>query len=329
MKSHDYAFRFRDLRRILVGPIFVVGIVAGSLHAGARLRLLPLPRPTLDTDRTILVHQADMATKSNSAEVVLIGDSSCLMDVDARQLGEALGLPILNLGTLSLLDLGNYSDILRHYAESNPGRLKTVVLLMHPEALRRTGAEAYYVQVLEHFWAGLDYCSHSAVGDELGCVLGIEILRGRVLPRLVPVPLAGAFGHAYGFTADLENEMERRRGSIADPVVEEISGNPEYRLAPTIESFSRRFREAVPPGALLVVGITPVAATRAHRGFEEARSAMLKAWGAWLQADAILTSLPSTLPNNQFTRPAHLNGASVPMYTSGLVEALKTVRKAY
>jgi hypothetical protein len=78
-----------------------------------------------------------------------------------------------------------------------------------------------------------------------------------------------------------------------------------------------------------VVGITPVAATRAQRGFEEARSAMLKTWGAWLQADAILNSLPSTLPNNQFTRPAHLNGASVAKYTRALAETLITLRTNY
>lgn len=258
--------------------------------------------------------------------MVLIGDSSCLMDVDARQLSEELGLPILNLGTLSFLDLGNYSEILHHYANANPGRLKSVVLLMHPEALRRTGAEAYYVQVLEQFWAGLDDCPHGAVGDKIGCALGIEIFRGRVLPRLVPVPLAGPFGSAYGFTADLENQMESRNGSIVDPIVDEISGSPEYRLASTIESFSRRFREAVPAGVRIAVGITPVAATRADRGFEKSRSEMLTTWGTWLQADAILAALPCTLPDNQFARPAHLNGASVPNYTRTVAEALRMAR---
>jgi hypothetical protein len=42
------------------------------------------------------------------------------MDVNARQLSNELGLPALNLGTLSFLDLAQYAALVRHYVAANP-----------------------------------------------------------------------------------------------------------------------------------------------------------------------------------------------------------------
>ena len=128
--------RARDLCRMLVGPLFALGLFAAALHAGARFALLPAPRPTLDVDRTVLIHQADASRAPQDAEIVLLGDSSCLMDVAAPLLTRRLGRPVLNLGTLSYLSLDAYALLLHNCAEANPGRLRAVVLLMHPEALR-------------------------------------------------------------------------------------------------------------------------------------------------------------------------------------------------
>ena len=142
------------------------------MHGAAALRLLLAPRPALDTDRTILIHQVEASRARQEAEVVLIGDSSCLMDISARQLGQGLGRPVLKLGTLSYLDLNAYALLVREYARANPGRLREVVLLMHPEALRRASPEPYYVQTLQallnHEMAQTDHSMHEAVAGILG-----------------------------------------------------------------------------------------------------------------------------------------------------------------
>src|ERR1041385_2187046 len=80
------------------------------------------------------------------------------MDVSAKQLSARLGRPVLNLGTLSYLDPAAYAQLLREYAATNPGRLRAVVLLMRPEALRRGRSEPYHLSVLTNFLAGRDQC---------------------------------------------------------------------------------------------------------------------------------------------------------------------------
>lgn len=323
MKSHGYAFSPADLFRVLGGPILLAGFVVAALHSSARLGLLPAPRPALDVDRTILVHQAEAARARHDAPIVLVGDSSCLMDVSARELGKELGVPVLNLGTLSFLDLTQYAALVRQHAASNPDRLRAVVLLMNPEALRRAGAEDYYVGVLNSFWAGQDFCRTATVDDRLACWLGLEIFRGRLLSRALPIPLGGPFGRRYGFNRDLERVMNRENGSVVDPVFEKPRTAAEYRIAPTLKLGSQQFRAAVPAGAKLLVGITPIPDRSAGTNYTALNRAMLSQWAGWLEADAVLEALPVTLPAERFARPTHLNEAAVPGYTKELAASLR------
>src|SRR5512139_2493057 len=99
MRSHVHEYSPVDLLRVLAWPLVPVAVFAAAMHLGTWARLWPAPRPALDVDRTVLIHQAEVARSAQDAEIVLLGDSSCLMDVSARQLAEELGRPVLNLGT--------------------------------------------------------------------------------------------------------------------------------------------------------------------------------------------------------------------------------------
>jgi len=323
MKSHTCEFTPRDLLRFLAPPLVPLALFALAMHGGAAWNLLPAPRPALDTDRTILVHQAETARARHSAEILLLGDSSCLMDVSARQLGEQLGRPALNLGTLSFLDLNAYALLLRDYVQANPGTVRAVVLLMNPEALRRLDSEPYHLGVLKNFWAGRDSCAATNWEGEACCLLGSEIFKGRLLSRAVPVPLPGAFGRAYGFTRDLEASMTREAGSVLDPGTNAFQGNAEYRLAPTLERASQAFKSALPAGVNPFVAITPVPESFAGSRYPARHAAMLAQWAAWLNADAALTELPATLPAGAFTRVTHLKEIAVTNYTARLATSLK------
>ena len=154
MKSHVCEFAPKDLLRLAGLPLLPLALFAVAMHLGAKFHLLPAPRPTLDTERAILVHQAEASRSPQDAEVLLLGDSSCLMNLSARQLTEQLGRPALNLGTFSFLDLNAHALLLREHARANPGRLRAVVLLMHPESLRRLSPEPYYFSARVHGGAG-------------------------------------------------------------------------------------------------------------------------------------------------------------------------------
>jgi len=323
MKSHVCEFAPKDLLHLAGLPLLPLALFAVVMHLGTKSHLLPVPRPTLDTERAILLHQAEASRSPQDAEVLLLGDSSCLMNISARRLTGQLGHPVLNLGTFSFLDLNAHSLLLREYARANPGRLRAVVLLMHPESLRRSGSEAYYLAALTNFLSGLDHCQAETTAGQASCLLGVEIFQGRILSRALPIPLPGAYGRRYGFTRDLEDFLTRERGSAIDPDPKPFEGSAEYRLAPTLERASKSFRTAVPPGVKLLVAITPAPERFAGPRYPQLHADLLRQWSQWLQADAALTSLPPALPDDSFVRTTHLRESVIPSYTEQLAAALQ------
>ena len=193
--------------------------------------------------------------------VILVGDSSCLMDVSAEDLTRHLGQSALNLGLLSYLDLPSFGILVRNCAHANPERLETVVLLLHPESLRLQTPSAYHRAQLEDYLAGRDARATVGIAGRLQTALGANLARGRLVARLIPTPLSGVYGRFYGFTHDFSRWLRAHRGSAIDPQRfdrTKAQGNAEYRLAQRLESESRLFRQCVPSGVRLVVGLTPV-----------------------------------------------------------------------
>ena len=154
-------------------------------------------------------------------------------------------------------------------------------------------------------------------------VLGVHIFQGRVLARTLPRPLPGSFGRRYGFTDDLENYLIQNRGSAIDPESKPATGWVEYRLADHFKSASASIRQAVPPGAKLFVGITPLPEEFAGPAYPARHAELLREWSEWLTADAALTNLPAVLPDSLFAQKTHLNEAGQLRYTESLAQALK------
>lgn len=326
MKSHSCEFKPSALLPLLGLTLLPVALFAIVMRAAAGLGLLSAPRPALDAERTVIVHQAEAARTPQRAEVVLIGDSSCMMNLSARQLGEALQTDVLNLATFSYLDLHAHATILREFTRANPGRPRTVVLLLHPETLRRSGADAYYAGVLSSFIAGREPVPGEAFDGHARHWLGVEVFRGRLLSRTLPIPLRGAFARRYGFTTDLDAALTRERGCLIDPdEPQPLTSRPEYRLAPTLEKASRTFRAALPADARLFVGITPIPEKLSDRNHPQWRDASLVQWSQWLAPSVALTNLPAVLPDDLFTRSTHLRESAVPGYTDTLARALKSL----
>ncbi|MBN2507657.1 MAG: hypothetical protein JXQ71_13275 [Verrucomicrobia bacterium] len=323
MISHTYEFGARDVVRLAGPTLIIVAAFALVMHAGRMLGTWPAPRPTLDVDRTLLLHQVEAASTRQDATVLLLGDSSCLTGVDAAALGARIGERVLNLATLSYLDLEAHALLLRDYLAHNPRPLRAVVLLMHPEALRRPGPEDYHARLLDSLRQRTEPTPAGGLHPRLLRLLGLDVFRGRFLCRWLPAPLPGAFGRFYGFSADLETFLASRHGSLVEPEPQPFRGNAEYRLAPTLESASRAFRRQVPPDTAFFAGITPVPAAFAGPGYPDRRDALLEQWGRWLRADALLSGLPATLPDLAFAKTTHLNAGGARHYTGQLARELE------
>jgi hypothetical protein len=313
-RSHEYHFTARDVLRLVCWPA-AVGILFSALAIfGASAGFFPRPKPILDTDRTILIHQAEASRTASSADIILIGDSSCLMDVNARQLEQLTGKRVLNLGTLSHVSLLTQEYLLQQSLRTNTEQ-KTIVLLMHPESLRLASRAPYFDGVIRAYLKEVG----SWDGDLTFLrATGADAFRHCLLTRAIPIPLAGAYGQHYGFNQNLWNHLTEHNGSALDPHTYQTnrpSGNPEYRLAPQLESRSRDFRTNFPPNTRLLVGITPSPFDYVYRNHSQNCREMLATWSEWLKADASLTDLPFILPPTDFATTTHLNARGVSEYT--------------
>jgi hypothetical protein len=321
MQSHSYRFAKGELIQILFYPLIPLILFAVLMQGGAQLDSLPKPIPALDTDRTIVLHQAVATELSDPAKILLIGDSSCLMDVAAYRLTgcSGPGSEALNLATLSYLNLQSYRTLLQHYFAHNTNSVRTVVLLMHPEALRQAGSDDYYSELVRRYYLGQDFCPPNV--SPISCWLGAEIFRERILARTLPLPLAGAYGRKYGFTFDLWKYLSAHRGSAIDPGVFDPStarGNSEYRLAASLEVMCRDFAGVIPKKIQLLVGITPIPESQIPPGYQKNYDAMLKKLGEWLEVDASLSNLPPVLPDKLFATKTHLNEEGQRQFTEML-----------
>ena len=326
MESHRYNLDWRKLAGIAGWPLLFLAVFALVIHGMAALRLLPSSLPILDVDRTILLHQAAASERATGASTILVGDSSCLMDVSAPLLQEELGPGerVINLGAISYLDLESFGMLVSKYLEANPATVNRVVLLMHPEALRLRERNEYFRNVLESAW-NADHSPDRST-PPLVSWTGGETLRTRVLTRWIPTPLPGQWGAYYGFSRDLWQHLEEHNGSAVDPrsfSLAEAKGNAEYRLAPELEKASQTFRQVIPPHVQLVVGITPAPSGFVLPGHDATCVQMLEQWAKWLQADQTLTTLPCALPDEMFASITHLNPEGSRHYTSLLARELR------
>lgn len=318
MRSHDYQIRWADAVRMAGAPLAGVAVLAAILHLGVWIGAWPRPIPALDMDRTVLLHQAAASEIRSEADLICVGDSSCLMDVDPRVVARTTGRPALNLGTLSHLDLEGQQRLLAHFFEANPVRGQTVVLLMNPASLRLWPDAAWPNSILEDFYARRDPVGHAGVIDRW---LGFEIVRARLLGPAWPMPLSGAFGQRYGFTRDLWREMAAQGGHLVDPRRLEpgsIRGSTEYSIAAVWEKAGRLFRSRLPGGIRLAVGFTPVPVSLTDKDFDRRGSDRLRQWAGWLEADQILTGLPAAWGDDRFATPTHLHEDSARRFSMQL-----------
>jgi hypothetical protein len=326
MKSHDYAFNLGTVGRLLASLIVPLIGFAVILRLSAICGILPRPWPALDVEHTVLTHQALASQATNQAATLLIGDSSCLMDVMCDELEgqNGHGRRAVNLGTFMYLGFDGYAAMLSRYASANHGRLHTVVVLVHPEMLRGFTPVPQYTRFVSTVYAGEDYGDSASALGQLRGMLGLDVLQSRLLSR-TPQPLPKEYGYFYGFNLDLYSFMDRHSGSALDPHEYRPGsgqGNAEYRLANTLEPGCRALKAAVPPDVELVVGLTPIPESFAPPDYKRRWIQLSERWSQWIGADRVLTNLPATLPDSMFASTTHLRQQGAREYTRLLGECL-------
>ena len=257
MKSHTYEFDFQWLLRHLGPTVLMLALIAGLLHLSKGL--LPKPRATWDMDRTIMATKADLSSMDTGADIVLIGDSYCLMNIDALKLSQLTGKKVINLGTVSFLDMDIFSNLLERYLKAQSKTPSRVILMLHPDFLRRSSPSKSHVAWINDYIEARDHPTNGRSWGSVEYLLGVHIIRGRILAWL-PRPLSAAFGSYFGFTSNLEEYIWAHNGSAVDPrrlKESDLKGSKEYRISTSNKQNARLFSETIPEGVVLSVVLSP------------------------------------------------------------------------
>ncbi|MDA0750049.1 MAG: hypothetical protein O2964_04985 [Verrucomicrobia bacterium] len=323
MNSHYYEFDTQWIIKLL--GTLIAFMVGGALVLRFAAPILPSSRNTWDMDRTIMAHQADASGRANDADILLIGDSSCLMNIDASIASEHLGKKVLNLGAVSFLDVEMFGNLVKRYLESCSKSPDTIVLVTHPDFLRRSSASRSHVAWMEHYLAGRDDLSRRRNWKSIDQWLGAHILQGRIL-KYLPRPLSVEFGQQFGFTHDLETYMHQHGGSALDPRTldaEKLTGSREYRISSPNKKAASLFALTIPDNSRLFIALTPLPESFVNAQFSDNLEAIRKEWATTLSADRELAALPFSMPDELFASKTHLAPAAVEDYTIRFAESLK------
>ncbi len=323
MKSHSYEFDMRWLLGLL-GPVLLL-IVASACCLRLAPLFLPQARDAWDMDRAIMATQTDLAATQSNADIVLIGDSSCLMNLDAALISSLSGKKVVNLGTVSFLNMEVFGTLLKRYMESQEHPPSKVILMTHPDFLRRASASRMHVEWIEHYMKGLDYWSGSTSWKSVGRYMGVHLIQGRLLSWL-PRPLKAEFGSLFGFTKDLERYMKQHHGSALDPrslQSEDLKGSREYRISTANMRHAESFKSILPVDTDLLVALSPLPEGFVDASLQSELPELRSQWSASLKADTIIQMLPLTMPDADFASKTHLTPKANQTYSKRLALFLK------
>ncbi|MSU36692.1 MAG: hypothetical protein EXS36_16660 [Pedosphaera sp.] len=326
MLSHQYRFPrtalVRTMGLCLVGLGLVSLLVAGLRSMGGLGRGFPVR----DMDTAVLWAKADLAGRFQDVEIVLVGDSSCLMDVRAVELAERLNRRCINLGTFSHLGLQSHARLVSRARERNP--IQWVVLLCHPEALRRASVSTAHDRFLQEVLEGRPAAELVEASWDPAMLLGISSLNDAFLNRLFPAVLKGGFGPAHGHVGELLRVIHENGGSLGDPHRFDPAsaiGRAEFRIGRVVREEAGAFRASLGGRARLAVGLTPLPVSVATSSYTDTARDLARELAGLLGADHVLTNLPAVLQDDQFASSSHLTPAAARDFTAILASQLDPV----
>jgi hypothetical protein len=321
--KHDAEISFRELLRLILPTLVCMVAALAFLKIAHAAYILPLPSPALFPDNEVLFHQSRASRTRDPASIILLGDSTCLMGVDARDLSSQLpGQPhVRSLALVVWLDLRVYAEVLSDFARANPGQVQTVVLLVCPAKL--AGAPTG-----SGLWNQIHHSTRPGEIEQPGTLqslLGLQLLRENVFSHLLETPLETKNVAFLGFSSQLETYQTQHYGSMIEQgtfFVPVHGRTNQWRLTPDFAAETRDFRSKMPAGCKLFIGLTPSPKSSSTPFDRANRDEVLRQWNQWMHADGLLTNLPPVLPDLYFSASAHLNELGQKKYTQCVARAL-------
>jgi hypothetical protein len=207
-----------NLARALSLLARVVAPIATLCVAGlAVLHCLYLRNPArtddmrnLTIDHFVVLEQMKRAAALPAAEIALLGDSSCLLGIDAPSIERALHLhPVESFCSLAYLGPAGYAYMLAGMIDRNAAP-KVLVLVFHPVAFRREASWEFWPQFVANGGKVSAPPLHFPRSS-------LDFLAIEWLGRVIYSPLPGADALYYGSETAFRLTIRLRQGSAIDP----------------------------------------------------------------------------------------------------------------
>jgi len=314
---------FNALRLLFRGgaPIALLMLVILSL-----VHLLYLKDPTrsrifryLSVDYMIVLEQLKRATTVVRPDVVLIGDSSCLMDVDAQRLSAGLGRSAESLCTLAYVGPDGYAQLLSKLIERDASPRLVVVILNQAGFQRDASWDSWpaFVKNGGIFPAPRVQFPQSA----------LDYIRLDLVERAVYRPLPGRYATYYGGDLQLSRYIATHRGSAVDPntgmqpgSAVDYSMNQQFTQA--LASLAAVVRQIGAARVLLMISSAPDGTLTPESELQRAETAKRIAAILGLPENNILDT-PASMPNAFFSTVTHLNRRGRQVLTGDVVKMIQ------
>lgn len=302
-----------------LSAVLLAGTVLGALVA---LSCLPKPRALETMEEAVLTAKAALARSAVPARWIVIGDSACLMNLDARALAARTGQEALNLGTWRYLTFDAYAALLRARIEAGHPPDK-ILLIVHPSTLRRSASDPASRELLEALLREAPRPRRGILAWTLGVT---DAARDRLLNRVLIRPLPQPYARRYGHTRHLARELMTTRGFLPAPdtASERIAQRPEYALAPALSPALAEFRAAA-GAAEILVALSPTRKSDALSDTER-RVALIGSTLAEALQPARFIEGPAVEEDDGFFDAIHLTEAGRERWQQRVLNEALTVR---
>ncbi len=326
-------------------PIFAIIVVACAIW----FRFHPFHPPPRDLETIIVEQQIRRAKTIREADVLVIGDSSALMGVDAPLLERSLNVGrVENLATLGWVGPRGYSHLLELYFRRGL-HAKAVVLLMHGMSLDRP-------QTQWNNWEEM------VLNEDIPAISAGNLMKeirsglsGQFFDWAFAPPMPGAWGRFYGTQIELAGAIAKNNGSIFQPLLQmspetnrwdeergaknggaqiPTSSDLSYRLSPFAALGLREFADVVARADVphVLFGITPTyLSTKTTRAVAE-NSRVAKdvehLMHESLGKRVVLLELEPFRPDEYFASNTHMNSLGRDHFTHDLARILDPMLKS-
>ncbi len=329
MNSHEYQINPAMLVRLLAATVMGLAVLVIGIHVGLVLNVLPAPEVPMNSDQFMMHQRHEFTRGDDRAEILIIGDSTSLMGVDALRLTEQLpGHPrVYNLGLFLGLPLNAYGEAAGDFIQRHPGQIKTVVLLT--TAWRLIDARALEVNI--EFWQRLRDGGDSTPGQTapvLDRSFAITDSKERLISRMLPFLAHEKSGIYYGRILRAEQHLNEFNGTLVSPGFYNRADQEmvTWEMDAAARDQGAAIRKLIPRDVELLFGIMPLPETSVSVNAPVERANLIRTFNETLQADGALSGIPTTLPDGLFADHVHLNKRGQEWFTDRLAESLRPPR---